>query len=293
MLVRQPTMATADEVSALRDYRCKFETLVNEYVEDLLAEIERDLVREQIQLLVFTPNDVLPKRETRPHLKGTFFTDQLYRAHAETTEDAEDLLKFALVHQEHWDVADDVFDGDVTSGAGPEVYLTSQALQPLLVRLLGRLGDDAVSYWTGRTTRMISGWFEELRKEPSRDAYATILDRHAEYYGALTGLAALIAGGDKSTVADAEQVGRTYFKFEQVLLDVDQHREGDADPWNAWQVMSEEEVLRFVHEWRGDITAYLAGLPDVQGARLRPLVNFDVKTWIETGDWIADRNERH
>lgn len=179
-------------------------------------------------------------------------------------------------------MVDDIFDGDVAEGSEPAVYVANELMLPVLTQLLHRLGEDAVSYWAPKASRMVCCFLDELRYKPAKDAYLEILDQQSELYGTCTGLSAVSAGADPKAVERAEQFGKQFFKFEQVCLDRTQAESEDTDPWNAWQLMSNQAVLDQLQEWQANLEAYLSRLPDERQAYVRPLVGLDIESWHQS-----------
>lgn len=279
--VRKPTVVADSQAKRVEDSIESFSEELDDHVETVLGEVDREFIRSQLESLVFSPNGALPKRGTRPACRLSFVARELYLSYDPEGTQLEEFVQFALVYLEYYDIVDDIFDGDVAEGTEAEVFATLEALQPLLVRHVHRLGGEAVSYWTDHAIRMVQCFLDELRQQPSASAYLDILEDQAEHIGLLTGIAAIVAGEDPATVESAETFGKHYFKFEQFLLDCRQHATDDPDPWNACRLTSEREVFELLSVWQSEMNAFLDDLPPERAENLRPLVGLDLETWLD------------
>ncbi len=261
-----------------------FEDRAEERIGALLAEVESAPARAQLDRLVFSANEVLPKRDSRPgrvSLLSAYIVEQLHAEYSEDETRRDRLVQFALSVEEYADMVDDMVDGDVAEGSETEVLLTLQVLWPQLVRLLVRLGGRETEYWTENATLLVEAPVAEMTSEPSPESYRELVDGQATLFGFVTGLAAVAAGEDQETVRRAERLGETFFKYTQFLLDCEQY--DGAEAWNALSVMSPAEVTEQLRAWRESFEADLAALSAERARRLRPLVAVDLDAWDGAG----------
>ncbi|RQG94947.1 hypothetical protein [Natrarchaeobius oligotrophus] len=137
---------------------------------------------------------------------------------------------------------------------------------------------------------MMLAVFQELQYEPSADIYLDILDHQSELFGVITGLAAVLAGEDSTRVKKAEQLGKHYYKYEQMLLDKEQYETAEHEPWNAWHLMSTETVIKYLRAYQSNIRTLCDELPTKQARLVCSLVALDIEAWItRCEDWQADQ----
>lgn len=290
--MHRPTAVSESRAAAFEREFASFRSRLDEYVTELLGEVETPEITDLLQRLVFTPNEALPKRSVRPTYRIEYVAEQVYRsgvAGEASTSELRTLLQFTVLVQEYYDIADDILDGDVAEGSEPAVFVTNEYLFPLATRRLGALGAEATRYWADRAVEMVD-WFRlEVEEPPAAETYVEILDRQSRLYGAITGLSALVAGGSEPVVEEAAAFGRSYFRAEQLLLDGEQYAGGDADPWNAWELMAREDVLKRLRETADELDRFLdeSVEPDQRRA-LRPLVAVDLDAWADKYDIATD-----
>lgn len=249
---------------------------LEEYVGDVLAEIDSKDTGRQIRYVAFEANEVLPKRSYRPTVVIHHIVGQIYRSHATDCDSLDQLLRTTVVAMEYYDIADDVIDGDVAQGHEAEAFLTNELLMPLLVRHLGRLGPEAIEHWSEDSIRTAESWVFELSNDPSAATYRTLVDKQSELFGSMTALSAVTAGADDAAIERAGEIGRTYFKYDQFVLDLRQYEKGDEDPWNAWNLMGEDEAKSYLMEQRSEFERLIGHLPRERQRLLRPLVATDI-----------------
>lgn len=245
-------------------------------IERLLVEIEREPQRESLYAIAFTPNATLPKRGERPKVETALLVEQLYFAHAPDGERLETLLEFTVAVTEYYDIADDVVDGDVAPDRDIEAFLAMQQLLPLFVDRIGRLGLDATAFWTERARSLVAAPYEENRADPSLEAYLRIVDLQANFFGSITGLAALVADANDEAVKRAEEIGRGFYAYEQFLVDRRQYARGEDERWNLWVLATEQEALDVVRERRTAVRDRLATIPDARADMIGALLAHDL-----------------
>jgi hypothetical protein len=184
-----------------------------------------------------------------------------------------------IANQEYYDIVDDIFDGDVAEGSEAEVFATKEFLRPVITRLITRLPDNIVEYWSRMAFRTVESFTDELLQEPNAEMYLQIVNKQSELYAVNTGLAAVISDQDDQTIQEAERIGELFFKFDQFLLDGYQADADDPDPWNAWYLMSEESALEQLRTWQRQLEKYLDTLPDAHSDLVRPLIAVDIEAW--------------
>lgn len=256
-----------------------FEGRAKEAIEELLATVEPDPARRQLDRIVFSANSVLPKRTRRPgrvSLLSAYLVEQVHAEYGDDPERRRLLVQFALAVAEYADIVDDLVDGDVDPDRETEVLLTLQVLWPLLTRLLARLGERETLYWTERATLLVGAPVTERTSEPSAESYHALVEEQSTLFGFVTGLAAVAAGADDA-VERAERLGELFFRYTQFLLDCEQY--DGTERWNALAVSSPAAVAGQLREWREAFETELAHLSDERARRLRPLVAVDLATW--------------
>jgi len=256
---------------------CEAET--DAAVDRTLAAVPLESLREQVAATVFSPSDALPKRNRRPKREITMLLDGLETTVGGIGDNRKPLLSFGLIVNEYYDICDDVVDQDVVSDSRAEVILTWQVMVPLLARLVHRLGTPAVEFWSDRAMGLIEAPFVALRAEPSRDTYKKVLDRQADLFGCLTGLCGLLGECDEETIIACEDIGRAFFKFEQLLLDGEQFADGETAGWNAFVLLDSDRVISRIATIRSEYRATLAELPGEPAQKLEWLVAVDLNRW--------------
>lgn len=269
------------------DERADFEEYVEDVrqrtldrVEAMLAEPEPALAQ-RVYDLAFSPSDALPRRERRPDLHSAVLADAAADAHGLAERERQLLLEFTLAIQEYYDLLDDVVDGDVAEGHAGEVQVVAQALLPMATARLGELGSEAVAYWSARALELVSAPHVEARSEPGVEAYRDLLDRQSVLFGFVPGVTAVAAGSDEAGVERAEALGRAVYLHGQLARDVEQHRAGDDDPWNAAALEGERAVLDRLTELRREVSELADDYPEPASTRLSALVALDVDGWLD------------
>jgi hypothetical protein len=111
----------------------------------LVERLDSEPHRELAENYVVSTTPALPKRTQRPVLRPPYVTKQTYQSRCPENDQLEPLLKLTILHNEYYDIVDDVFDGDVADGYEPTVFLLNESLIPLLTSLVHQLGPEAVS----------------------------------------------------------------------------------------------------------------------------------------------------
>jgi hypothetical protein len=252
-------------------------------VKYLLEDIDSLELREQTYRLAFKPNDILPKRLTRPQILIAHLSDQVYLALADDDSHRDTILQFAILVQEYYDMLDDLVDGDVAPGHEADVVGVSQLLMPIVVRRLNRIGPRAIDYWTSRAMEMIESLYLETSKEKSLEHYLEALDKQSFFFGYATGVAAIAAGADDDALQRAEEIGRYGYRYGQFALDLFQEGEELGDNWNATHFLSREEILEYMAEWRDELDARLEPYPDEHAELVRAMFSTDLTRWRQLG----------
>ncbi len=254
------------------EYFRDFYTRGLDYIEALLEdELDSEAARQHVYTLAFKENDALPKRDRRPKTTTAFQADQIHRVHGGDERTRQTLLQFAIVAAEYYDIVDDVVDGDVEPGHERDALLVAQLLMPVLTRLLHRLGDDCVEYWTREAAALVEA---PLVHEPSEDgdqtgdAYFDLLERQASLRSSITGLAAIVAGADDEAVERAERIGTAVHKLMQFATDLSQYP-SDDDPSNAAAIFDKAEFFAQYQELRDELDEGLSAYPEEYSARMR------------------------
>lgn len=249
------------------------------HTEEILSSFNSNDIRDIVSYLAFTPNKVLPKRSHRPTNRIEFVAKQIYLAYESGEGNLDSLLQFTLAFQEYVDIVDDLVDDDVSDEMRNEVYAGVQFLIPVIFEKLNAISNRAILYWTDRFPEMCSSWLEEFHYQPSKDQYFSIIEKQANLYSSVTGVAAIAAGASDETVSLAESIGEIYFKHEQFLLDLLQYEHGEESPWNAWHILADSEAMAQVTQWKDELSDILKELPDERAYYLRPLMDVDVEQW--------------
>ncbi|MDS0260074.1 hypothetical protein NDI56_11785 [Haloarcula sp. S1CR25-12] len=236
----------------------------------LEEEFGSDETRQYVYRLAFKGNDVLPKRDRRPKPTTAFQADQIHRIHGGDEETRQTLLQFAIIVAEYYDIVDDVIDGDVKPGHEREAIVALQFLMPVLVRLLHRLGDDAVEYWTWEATELVECCVHEptADEKQTEAGYLDLLEEQALLRSSITGLAAIVAGADDEEIARAEEVGRTVHKLMQFTTDLNQYG-SDDDPSNAVALFDKEAFSGQYQQFKDELDETLAAYPEDYASQMR------------------------
>lgn len=278
-MIEQPTTVDPEIERALQRRLEALAADLSELVEELADEAGSERVGDQLRRVAFRANGALPKRRRRPTVKVEFVATRLCAACGVERERIDDLLAFTVAAQEHYDVVDDLIDGDVATGRETEAFVTSELLSPVLVRYLGRLGPEATEYWSSEALQTVESFVLELSRDaPSPAAYRELLAHQASLYGGVTGLCA-IAADRRDLLPTFERLGRAFFTYEQLLLDGRQHHAGDPDPWNAWRISDSATVRRHLRCVEREYHRCLDAVPVEDPEFLRALVAVDLEAW--------------
>jgi hypothetical protein len=240
-------------------------------VQNLLEEeFDSEETRQYVYDLAFKGNDVLPKRDLRPKPTTAFQADQIHRIHGGDEQTCQTLLQFSMIVAEYYDIVDDVIDGDVKPGHQRDAIVVLQFLMPVLVRLLHRLGDDAVKYWTWEATELVEASVHEPTAEMKQttDGYLDLLEEQALLRSSVTGLAAVVAGADDEAIERAEQVGTTVHKLMQFVTDLKQYG-SDDDPSNAVQLFDKEDFSKQYQQFKNELDETLSVYPETHASQMR------------------------
>ncbi|PSP85408.1 hypothetical protein BRC83_02950 [Halobacteriales archaeon QS_1_68_17] len=248
----------------------------------LQEEIDSRVISQRVYERAFKPNEVFPKRSVRPDLKVSHFSRTVAEGYGLTGEERDTIVQLGITFNEYCNVVDDVLDDDVAEGHEDEALFISHMLVPALVRLLARIGTDAVDRWAGHVTRMGEAVLLEEANDPSPETYLEVVDKTGSLWGNATGVAALAAGEDETGIERAERLGTLFFKIEEFRLDTLQEAKGDEfdyeedDPWNAAALFPEDELMAQIEEWRAEFEDLAGDLRDDQAEALRQFIAFDV-----------------
>lgn len=253
-----------------QETREEFQRRVIENVEELLEGFyDSTTIRNLVYNRAFRANEVLPKRDRRPKTTTAFVAEQIHRAHDGGADQRATLISFAIVVAEYADILDDVVDSDVAEGYEDEALLVTQLLLPVLTRLLHDLDDRAVEYWTGHATALVQApLVYETASDPSREAYLDLLDRQALLRSSITGLAAVVGGGDEEAIERAETVGRLVHCLMQFATDTEQYGDDD-DPWNAVSLFDEDAFVDQIDAYRDELASVTDTYPSPYAERMR------------------------
>lgn len=250
-------------------------------IDQLLSELPNPEMRALVYETAFEGNDILPKRSSRPKIETALLVEQLSLAYDPAGTHLETLLEFTVAVTEYYDICDDVLDNDVSKDNFSDVFVVLQLLFPLFVRRLDRLGSEAATFWTDRAISLVAAPTTELSCEPSLEAYRSIVDQQVELFGFVTGLAAVVAGGDDSEIRTAERIGHVYYTYEQFLIDAEQYAQDDDDPWNLWALTDEADAIDHISEQRELAHELTAGLPKRRRETIRSLFAHDLDSWLQ------------
>jgi hypothetical protein len=291
----RPTEVSAQQQAAFDAHMQAVRNRVLDRVEPVLAPLDPEL-QDAVYRVAFTPNEVLPKRDRRPHVLAAHLAEQVYLAHDESSDQRADgesgdgqadelgdrraaLLDFTVLLQEYCDIFDDVIDGDVAEGHEERALAVTQFLLPLLVGRLNDLGPQAVDYWTRRVPRLNRALLTETREAPDAETYTEVLDGQSALFGIPTGLAAVAADCDEATVEQSEAIGELVFQYAQVALDLDQHEAGTDETWNAATLLGREAALDRLDEYTDRLETLLDPLPDEHAQLIATALAVDTDQW--------------
>jgi len=277
-MVRRPTIATQDEITAYKRRTAELEAEIERYESRILDEIQSEPAGDSLQSIVFDTTDVFTSNRGQP-VDIMLVAECIHETHASDDETKEVLLVFTYAFHEYWNTFDDLFDDDIVSGAEPYVLFTNEVLNTSVFKYLQEI--DNIPYWQDNIIRMITSFHSELYMDRTRDNYLGIIDKQSELFGVIAGVGARTGGADSSAVNEAEQFGKAYFKFEQLARDcIQYHGNQDGDPWNAWEVMMHDEIIEYVCERQTEVMAYVDRMPEQYRRLLTPIVGVDIEPWI-------------
>lgn len=285
-MLDRPTDLPADREAEFEAFVRDVREATFDAVEDMLTDLDEPALAQRVYELAFEANDVLPGRDARPDLSSAVLAATAADAHGLDDGERDALVGFAVAIQEYYDVLDDLVDGDVADGHEAEVQVVAQALLPLALDRLHRLGPDAVAYWTGCALDLVCAPFAEVSGTPTAEAYRELVDRQSVLLGFVPGVAAVAADRDEADVDRAEALGRALYRHQQFARDLEQHLDGDDDPWNAAALLGEESVVERLEAWREDVETYAEPYPEPASRRLRALVALDLEEWRRS---LSDR----
>lgn len=278
-MFNRPMTLSADRRRTVEAELARHQGAVYDRVEAILESVDAGPIQNRLYELAFETSPELPKRQRRPKIEPTFLTEQVYRSLSTDDERYEPLLEFAICATEYFDMLDDLIDDDIASGSANEVVVVAQALQFLYIQRLHELGHDAVQYWTSQGFALLQAPYMQASLEPAGDRYRQILEQESNLFGFLTGLAAVVEDAEPAVVDRAANLGRSFYTFEHVLLDVEQ-RETDEDPWNAWALLSTDEIERWLAELQVEYLESLDDLTEERAGLARDLVAVDVQSIV-------------
>jgi len=242
-----------------------------EQVQTLLEEeFDSEEARQHVYRLAFKQNDVLPKRNLRPKPTTAFQADRIHRIHDGDEQTRQTLLQFSIMVAEYYDIGDDIIDGDVKPGHQREALVAIQFMMPVLARLLHRLGDAAVDYWTWEAMELVKAALHEPGEEEKQtaDGYLDLLEDQAILRSSITGLAAVVADADGEAIERAEQVGTTVHKLMQFVTDLKQYG-SDDDPSNAVRVFDKQSFSDQFQRLKNELDETLSVYPDKHASQMR------------------------
>lgn len=284
-MLDRPTTLSAEDRRMLERRGREVEIRILEALEAILGHVESEQLRDVMSSLAFRTNDALPKRTEPPKLEPALLVTEIYLSFDDDEQTLEQLLRFAVGACEYFDITDDLFDGDVRESYRDRVFVCQQVFVPELVRTARTIDPAAVSFWADRTTRLLESCLaEEAAEVPTLQSYRAILDRQAELFGSVTGMAAIAANASDDAVGNAASIGRTYFEFEQLLLDGEQYAGDEDGVWNAWKLGDPGTVEDLLKRRRMDAHEHLSNLPDERTESLRALFAIDLEEWMATRD---------
>jgi hypothetical protein len=285
----RPTEVSAEQQAEFDAHVQEVKNRVLDRIEPMLAPLD-PAVQKAVYRVAFTPNEMLPKRDRRPHVLAAHLAEQVYFAHDgsndrrtddELSERRAALLDCTVLLQEYCDIFDDVVDGDVAAGHEDRALAVTQCLLPLLVGRLNDLGPQAVDYWTRRVPRLNRALLTETRESPDAETYTEVLDGQSALFGIPTGLAAIAADCDGATVERSGAIGELVFRYAQVALDLDQHEAGTDEAWNAAVLLGREQALDRLDEYTDRLTELLDPFPDQHARLIATALAVDTDRWDE------------
>lgn len=279
-IIERPTTLSEKEETSIEQSLTEYRTVLDEHVEGILEDIHQDRVAQQVNVFVFTPNDMLPKGGRRPVVKPIFLLDQLYRAHGNGDPPAE-LIKFAIVVHEYSDIGDDLLDGDVSPGHELEALLTIQTFVPLMAKYANALGPNATELFAEEWFTMVNAQVGERVETMSVETYERVTEAQSSLFQVMTRLCAAEAGPE----ADGDEfaaIGRAYYHYRTLLTDIYQYgKTGGEDEWNVVDVLEEDEIVQLVEKWKGKVHERVANLPEENRVPIERMSSADASRWIE------------
>lgn len=269
---------------ALRELEGEMETLV-----ELSTRFIPEPLAGRIESVLFEVSPALPARTSPPNRYPITIVDQLARSQELSTGTRRDLLATCLVIGEGIDVMDDLADGDVRTEDTSSIFVIEQAVLAQVFRLAGRLDDGAPEYCIGHVFDLAKSYGLEEIRSPSFDAYLDILDYQAAQFSLMTGLVGVITDVSEQRQQTFESIGTTYYKYAQVLRDLEEVMEtvgtvSPTDPspsptWIAWLLADEKTVEGKLEDWQESIHESTADLPAKPRTTIRGLVSVDIDAY--------------
>jgi len=277
-LLYEPTKLTENEKELIEKELGEFQERLNQEVDQVLKKLPDEELRAQVKLVCFTENNLLPKRKVRPLVKPIFLAYNLHLAVAGTKKSPElrNLLQFAALFIEYTDIMDDVFDGDVKNDNEWEVVFTASAIVPIIISKLANLGKKAMNYASKHALRMTKSTFYEVTSKPTKENFLKSLQFKSLMFGIITGLSAVVAGGDEELIKKYQNIGCTYFKYDYMLLDLLQSDEESIKEWNAWHIFDEKEIISRMHTWENEIGKQIKNLPPKYREVIKLIISKDL-----------------
>jgi hypothetical protein len=253
----------------------EFSNISNQELKKLSNSVKDKKIYRAISKIVFDSSDMLPKRGSRPSIRLPYLANQLSGYHSENEYNLP-LIRFSLLYMEYYDIIDDIIDEDYNPDYRREVIISSQIILPLMIEILDSLSGPTVQYWSNHLKRMVSSPVYELANNCTIDNYLSIVDYQAEMGGILCGLAVMDAGGTADAVTYGWELGSTYYKYEQFILDYIQYKNGQIENWNLCELTSLYEAERYMETTRSIFVDKLSQYGDHFSNCVKPLVYVDL-----------------
>lgn len=264
-----------DEEAAFRERLSRVESTAKVHRERALKGIESDSIRAQLDRILFT-TEGRTDQPSSPDVYLHLLVESLYcGADSEEKHLARVHQSTALLSHYTTMLPSLLTDPPEDEFSRTEVFVAALLAVSRTTEILGAIGNDANTYAMAHLRDVLLSLTGPPPGKPTREAYRELLDRQTHRYAGPAGLAGIAAGADEETVRTYEEIGASYYRYNQVIVDLERSVESErTDPWNAWEVFG-AEATRLIGLWREEIVERIESLPDHHAKPIEALVSVD------------------
>lgn len=272
------TSLSEDEYDALIADLIDLENRLEDDGQNALAGIDSTPIRDQLERLLFGENPAIPDRDPGADLYAHLLVDAIYRAVAPDGERSMQVHRIVRLLTEYVDVFEHVVAGAVDEES-VAIYVGETLALAHLFDLLGDVAPTVLPTVFDHLQRYFTAYCLDP-SDPMIERFDRLLSLQAYCYGAIGAITAGAGDASAETVCTASAVGCTYYKYNQVLLDLERsHANGDVDPWNAWTILGEQQAKDRLAGWATGVRTLVATLPTEQTHRIERLVSVDAEEY--------------